>query len=227
MCVNWNGAPSPSFASSRGLCQGDPISPYLFVLSMERLGHRIQEAITAGVWKPMTFGRGQGPNISHIFFANDLVLIAEASHSQVNLIRNILDDFCRASGQKVNLSKSLVYFFNNVNEDLAASLSHSLGITCTKDLGRYLGFPLLHQRVTKQTFSFLLDKMRSKLSSWKANSLSFAGLVTLAQSSLASLPGYTMQACSLPVSICDEAEKICRDFIWGSSPASRKCHLIS
>lgn len=72
----------------------------------------------------------------------------------------------------------------------------------------YLGAPMLHQRLARHQFTFVLDKMRKKLSGWKASFLSFAGRVALAQSSLASIPGYVLQATPVPLSICDEAEKI-------------------
>lgn len=226
MSINWNGSNTDQFSSTRGLRQGDPISPYLFVLSLERLGHKIQQAVHEGSWKALPFGR-QGPKISHLFFADDLVLVAEASMDQVGVIRDILDEFCAASGQKVNLGKSQVFFLDNVGAVQGTRLSGLLGIAETKDLGRYLGVPLLHHRASKQHYSFLLDRMRKKLTSWKASTLSFDGRVTLAQSSLSNIPGYTMQTCSIPMAVCEEAERICRDFIWGSSPTRRKCHLIS
>lgn len=69
--------------------------------------------------------------------------------------------------------------------------------------------------------------MRKKLSVWKANSLSFASWVTLAQSSLSSMSGYVMQASVIPLSVCDEAEKLCRNFIWGSTADKRRCHLVA
>lgn len=68
--------------------------------------------------------------------------------------------------------------------------------------------------------------MRRKLAGWKANSLSFAGRVTLAQASLSSIPGYILQATHIPISVCKAAEKICRDFIWGTTADKRKCHLV-
>lgn len=224
----WNSSPSysgyyglhlnarhvtPQFHSSRGLRQGDPLSPYLFVLNMERLGYRILDAVESGSWSPLMFGRGNGPKLSHLFFADDLILIAEASREQVDLIRSTLAEFCSALGQKVNLNKSQVFFSGNVDDAKASALSNSLGIAKTNDLGRYLGVPLLHHRASKSTYSFILEKMRGKLSSWKSASLSFAGRVTLAQSSLASILGYAMQTTPLPISVIDEAERICRDFI--------------
>lgn len=127
----------------------------------------------------------------------------------------------------MNLNKSQVFFSGNVDDAKASALSNSLGIAKTNDLGRYLGVPLLHHRASKSTYSFILEKMRGKISSWKSASLSFAGRVTLAQSSLASILGYAMQTTPLPISVIDEAERICRDFIWGSSPTAQKCHLIS
>jgi mannosylglycoprotein endo-beta-mannosidase len=227
MRLNWNGKKTNTFNSSRGLRQGDPISPYLFVLAIERLSHKIQDLVVAGTWKGLKFGRGSGPIVSHINFADDLVLVAEASPSQAILIREVLDEFCLHSGQKVNLNKSKVFFSKNITRNLAESLSDILDIEETKDLGFYLGAPMLHQRISKQSFSFLIEKMKKKLAGWKASSLSFAGRVTLAQSSLANIPGYVMQTCNIPVSICDEAEKICRNFIWGSTVDQKKCHLVA
>lgn len=69
--------------------------------------------------------------------------------------------------------------------------------------------------------------MRKKLSNWKANNLSLAGRITLAQSCLSSIPSYLMQTATLPLAICEEAESICRKFVWGSSDSRRRCHLIS
>lgn len=160
-------------------------------------------------------------------FADDLILVAEASHNQVSCINSIFHQFCEQLGQKINLHKSQVFFSSNVKDDMAISLSQALGINITKDLGKYLGTPMLHQRTSKHSFSYLLDRMKKKLTGWKAKTLSFAGRVTLAQASLVNIPGYVFQSTLIPASVCEDAEKICRDFIWGSSADSRKCHLVA
>jgi hypothetical protein len=227
MSINWNGEPTSSFNSSRGLRQGDPLSPYLFVLALERLSHFIQDRVNEGRWKPLSFGRGGGPKLYHICFADDLVLVAEANNDQVILIKDALDRFCLNSGQKINFNKSKVFFSRNIVDSDATMLSHGLGIEKTHDLGMYLGAPMLHQRISRNSYTFIIDKMRKKLSSWKSNNLSFAGRVTLAQFSLSCIAGYVMQTTNIPASICEEAEKICRDFIWGSTNQHRKCHLVS
>lgn len=225
--INWNGSCCSTITSTRGLRQGDPLSPYLFVLCLERLGHRIIDSVAAGDWVPFRFGRGSGPKLSHICFVDDLLLIVEALSDQVRNIKGILQDFSVASGQKVSLPKSQVFFSNNVSSSMALALSQDLGIQCTADLGVYLGAPMIHQRASAQSYKFILDKMRKKLSGWKATSLSFAGRITLAQASLSNIPGYVLQSAPIPAAVCDEVEKLCRDFIWGSMANCKKCHLVA
>ena len=72
LSILWNGDRLNSFTPSRGLRQGDPISPYLFVLCMERLSCSINQQVDKGVWKPVAVSRG-GPRISHLMFADDLL----------------------------------------------------------------------------------------------------------------------------------------------------------
>lgn len=155
--------------------------------------------MAAGDWIPFRFGRGSGPKLSHVCFADDLLLVAEASLEQVHNIKHILQEFCSASGQKISLAKSHVFFSNNVPEDTTSRLSQELGIQITSDLGVYLGAPMIHQRASAQSYKFVLDRMRKKLSGWKATSLSFAGRITLAQSSLANIHGYVLQSAPIPV----------------------------
>ncbi|CAL1358445.1 unnamed protein product [Linum trigynum] len=225
MQVLWNGQNTEEFKPSRGLRQGCPLSPYLFTLCLEKLSHLIRESIDQGKWKPIRLNPG-GPQLSHIFFADDLILFVEASADQAAVIMKCLDTFCQASGQLVSREKSVVFFAKNTNRTISSSTTSILGMPATQDLGRYLGVPVLHGRVTKDTYRYILDRINSKLSGWKAKNLTLGGRVTLAISVLCSLPIYAMQATLLPISICDEIDKRIRGFIWGSTTEARKIHLV-
>lgn len=130
MTILWNGEKTKSFKPSRGLRQGDPLSPYLFVLCLERLCHLIEMAVDLKEWKPISLSRG-GPKLSHICFADDMILFAEASVTQVHVIKKVLERFCAASRQKVSLAKSKIFFSENVSRDLAKLISDESGITST------------------------------------------------------------------------------------------------
>lgn len=94
----------------------DPISPYLFVLMMEKLGHVIKGAVSNGSWKPISLGRG-GPKLSHLFFVDDLVLFGEASLETAMMMKAIIDQFYVFLGHKVNSSKSMLHFSLNTSNE--------------------------------------------------------------------------------------------------------------
>lgn len=113
LSVKWNGEKLASFAPTRGLRQGDPMSPYLFVLCMEKLAILIQEKITAKQWQPVKISKN-GPPISHLFFADDCIFFTKAKTSQVLLVQEVLNAFCLASGMKINVQKSRFLPSNNL-----------------------------------------------------------------------------------------------------------------
>lgn len=184
---------------------------------MERLSHLIHKEVDNGNWKGIKVSR-RGPTLSHLFL--------EANDRQVEIVKNCLDRFCVSSGQKVSLIKSNIFFSNNVNDVLADHLANKAGIPRTKDLGRYLGVPFIHNRVTGVTFSMILKRMKARLEGWKARSLTLAGRHVLAQSVLSMIPYYVMQTEKLPLGLCDTIDKRIRQFIWGGSNKDRSCSLV-
>ena len=76
---------------------------------------------------------------------------------QLERVTKCLDNFCAASGQKVSITKTKVFFSKNVSASLAEDISRRSGFQITKDMGKYLGVPLLHQKVTKNTYSYLIE----------------------------------------------------------------------
>ena len=136
-----NGGASDLILPSRGLRQGDPISPYIFILCMDFLVQLIEEKCSTNKWKPVRANRS-GVAFSHRFFANDLILFAKANPKNCGAIREVLDLFCSKSSQSVNGAKSMVYFSPNVDRDSREDFCAILGFQSTPNLGKYLGIPI-------------------------------------------------------------------------------------
>lgn len=139
---------------------------------------------------------------------------------------NCLETFCEASGQKICFEKSLFLCSPNTHSDIATNISLICGSPLAKDLGKYLGVPLIHSRITKSTYREIVEKVQSKLASWKAKSLSLAGRATLIQSVISAIPIYAMQTVKLPASVCKKVDQLNKRFLWGGSADKAKVHLV-
>lgn len=107
--VMWNGNRAKYFAPQRGIRQGDPMSPYIFVLCIDKLYHLISQAVEEDGWKPLREGRNM-PMVSHLMFVDDLLLFGKADASQIRCVNRVLEEFCRMSGQKVSVEKTSIFF---------------------------------------------------------------------------------------------------------------------
>ena len=161
------------------------------MLCIERLSHGILAAVGVGKWHHITLSRNGVP-LSHLFFADDLLLFAESSIEQTSVISSVLDSFCYSSGSKVNKSKTLIHFCKNIGESEASAISGMVVYLVSNDLGKYLGVLLQHSRVSSGMYQEIIDKVERRLSRCTASHLSLAGHITLAQSVLQAIPIYIM-----------------------------------
>lgn len=127
----------------------------------------------------------------------------------------------------MSLEKSKNFFSDNVHRDLANRISEKSGIQSTRELGKYLGMPVLHERINKDTFGEVLEKVASRLLGWKGRFLSLAGRMTLTKAVLSSMPVHTMSTIALPSSTLNGLDKISRSFMWGSDVEKKKQHLVA
>lgn len=141
MKLIWNGEVMEEFSPSWGIRRGDPISPYLFVMCIKRLFHL---AFANNIKRCIP--------ISHLAFANDIILFAEASVEQVQVIKHILQTFCECYGQRASQAKTKIFFSRNVDRQTRWNTGRNLASRVTDDLGKYLRVPIFHQRVTKDAF---------------------------------------------------------------------------
>lgn len=210
--ILWNGEPLEAFQHTCGLRQGDPLSPYLFVLCMERLSYIINEKVNRKKWHPIKPCRGS-PAFSHLFFADDLILMSKVDTRNARVIR---------SGLHLNLRKSKVYFSNIGGAALKRSITGILGFDQTPNLGKYLGVSLRHGRQTRAEAGALIDKVSSRFEGWKKKFLSTAGRATLIQAVTSAIPLYDMQAGWIPEHVCARLDKLNRDILWSNDIAHRK-----
>ena len=103
-----NGEPKGRIIPTRGLRQGDPISPYLFLLCMEGLSALLQKEVRMGRIMGVPVCRG-APKISHLLFADDSIIFCRATLEEANRVSQVLKDYERESGQKLNKEKHLSF----------------------------------------------------------------------------------------------------------------------
>lgn len=127
----------------------------------------------------------------------------------------------------MSLEKSRIFFFKNVSQELGKAISDESQIKSTHELGKYLGMPVLHKRINKETFGDLLERMSSKLPGWKGSMLSAACRITLTKAVLVSIPVHAMSTIKLSSSTLVELDKVSRNFIWGSTTEKRRQHLVA
>ena len=124
-----NGEPKGHIVPSRGLRQGDPLSPYLFLLCSKGLNGLIQHAIDGGDIQCFSLCKKWNKNFSFIFyFANDSLLFCRASMRDIQVIQGVLHVYEKASGQQINKEKTTLFFYKSVTIALKKSIKDLLGV---------------------------------------------------------------------------------------------------
>lgn len=172
----------------------------------------ISQAIHDGSWLPIQLSK-HGPKLSHLFFADDVLLFAKAKPSQARVIAAVLSEFCRISGLKISLEKSRALASKGVPRAWLQKLTGITQIRFTTNLGKYLRFKMFQGRPTKADFVEIMDKINSRLASWKSHLLNKPGRMVLPNSVLSSMPTYGMQLIWYPQNICDALDQTVRGFI--------------
>ncbi|KAJ9673635.1 hypothetical protein PVL29_023281 [Vitis rotundifolia] len=217
-----NGVPAGFFSNTKGLRQGDPLSPYLFVLGMEVFSILIRRAVEGGFLSGCCLrGRGGGEMmVTHLLFADDTIIFCEAKQEQVTNLSWILAWFEASSGLRINLAKSALIPVGEVAEieEMAVELGCKVGSLPTT----YLGLPLgAHHKATSM-WDGVEERMRRRLAQWKRHYISKGGRITLIKSTLASMPTYQLSLFRMPKNVAKRLERIQRDFLWGGVVCTHK-----
>ena len=159
-----NGTPKGRFFPTRGLRQGDPISPYLFLLCAEGLSAMLRQVERGEIPRGISVGK-LAPLVSHLLFADDCIVFCKASIEERNKVTKILEVYERESGQKLNREKTSLFFSKNTNEEVKDGVRDMFGAQIIHQHERYLGLPLLVGRGKKKAFHRILYQVGRKVGS--------------------------------------------------------------
>ena len=155
-----NGSPHGNVIPGRGIRQGDPLSPYLFILCAEVLSHMMKQAESTRNLKGIHLST-KSPAISHLLFADDSLFFTLANQRSCYAIKQILNDYEEVSGQAVNLRKSAITFGRHVKDDTKRRMRHLLGIHNEGGgEGKYLGLPEQFNKKKKELFHYIVEKVK-------------------------------------------------------------------
>ncbi|CAL1353160.1 unnamed protein product [Linum trigynum] len=218
-----NGHQTRSITPSRGLRQGDPISPYLFLLCAEGLSSMIEKAEREGSWHGIKVSQ-RGPSVSHLLFADDCIFFARACHQESAKIKQILADYERESGQMINLGKSELTFSNNVGQQRRTEIAQHLGIREVSKHEKYLGLPTVVGRSKKVVFAYIKERIRDRIQGWKGRMISTAGKDVLIKAVALAQGNFVMSVFKLPASLIREINSVISNYWWGDSGGKNRIH---
>ncbi|GJS76384.1 RNA-directed DNA polymerase, eukaryota [Tanacetum coccineum] len=214
-----NGSPTSEFHFYRGLKQGDPLAPFLFLLIMEALHLSFSRALEAGIFSGYKID--SSTTLSHLFYADDAVFIGEWSHSNLRGIMNILRCFSFLSGMSINIQKSHLLGVS-IPDVSVTEAANSIGCSIMKAPFKYLGILVGENMSSIKAWGEIVAKMKKRLSRWKLNTLSVGGRLTLLKSVLGSTPIYNMSIFKVPKFVLNYMESLRRNFFNGVQEGDRK-----
>lgn len=218
----FNGCLSDFFSPKRGIRQEDPLSSYLFILCIKLLPFLINNKVNNKRWIAVNF---KDVKISHLLYADDVLLFAKVNKKSVKSIDSTLKTFMSLLGLNINYSKSSIWFSPNTPDSKKLFASNVLGIKEPQRPCVYLGIPLGIFR-KKRDFEYDIDKIKNRIS-WNGKYLSQLAKMVLICSVCSAILSFFMKCLPFPKGTCSNIDKCLRNFFWDSMDGKKKLHFIN
>eukprot|EP00253_Pinus_taeda_P027470 PITA_27470 len=220
-----NGSRSETFIPSRGIRQGDPLSPFLFVILMEGLSRLIHKAKEQGNLRGL-HPLQSIPATTHQQFVDDTLLHGTPTVKEALAFKSILILFSKASGMEINHAKSKIFFFNT-HLAIQKHLSSILGFKRGNLPSKYLGAPLTSKPSQKHHWESTIAKLENKCRHWTHRALNFAGRLVLTKAILQAIPQYMLSILPAPQGVLHRIRTIQRSFLWKGNAEKNKWALVA
>lgn len=220
-----NGIQSKTFEASRGIRQGDPLSPCLFLIAADYLTRGINKLLHANpLWKYKT---NKTSDINTLSYADDTIIFINNNMDVLNGLQEFLKHYEVISGQVINSSKSSLVLSSKCDNTYASIFKSMFDFKIEYLPIFYPGIPLYcgHKKIAY--FDRIIDNIERKVCGWFLKDLNHASRIELISSVLNSIPVYTLQVLKPPKKTIDRMEKIFNKFLWKSSQTHRKIHWSS
>jgi len=220
MSILVNGSPTEEINVQRGLKQGDPLAPFLFLLVAEGFSGLMTNAVNQNLFKGFEIKQG-GSVISHLQYADDTLCIGEPSVDNLWILKATLRGFEMASRLKVNYHKSSLIGVN-VPRDFMEAACRFLHCSEGSVPFNYLGLPVGASSKKLSTWEPMLEQLRNILNSWGSKYMSLGGRITLLNSVLNAIPIFFLSFMRIPAIVVKKVIRIQREFLWGGVGGGRK-----
>nr|XP_004237272.1 uncharacterized protein LOC101266714 [Solanum lycopersicum] len=231
MSNNWysvviNGKRHRFFHSTRGLKQGDPLSPALFIIGAEVLSRNLNLVHHNHLYRGFSMEK-KGPQINHLSFADDIIIFTSTDRRSLNLIMRIIEDYEKVSDQKVNKDKSFFMVTSKTSQYIIGDIKLVTSFCMKNSPIHYLGCPLYigGQRIIY--FSEVVEKVIKRISGWQSKILNYGGKVTLVKHVLQAMPIHILAAMSPPKTTLMYIKREIAAFFWGVDKDGKKYHWAS
>ena len=212
-----NGEPKSFITLIRGIRQGDPFSPYLFLMCVEGLSALARKVGETRGSKRIKSSQN-GVRVSHLLFADDSLLFCQATMEESQKLLQLLAQYEVTSSQAINRQKTSLFFSKNTKLVVKEQIKQLFGARAMTECERYLGLPMATGKSKVNT---------KRIMGWKEKAISNAGREVLIKTVAQAIPTYSMSLFKLPYSICNNINSMMAKYEWGQNQEEQRIHWIN